>query len=417
MCVRRPDSVRQLEYKSNRLPRSFRLLWAAAAASNIGDGLRITALPLLATTVTTDARAIAGVTIAERIPWLIFILPGGAWADRYDRRMLRVCLDVVRGLVMASLVYTIAVHQLTIVAIYIVTALLASAEAIVDSSSTALVPATVEAHDLVRAGSRLSATEVLTNELIGPPLGGLLFGLAIVVPFGIDAASFFVAALIMMMLPGNFHPGATKAARAPLRREIGEGFRWLWRHRALRNLALISMVLAAATFIGNSVFVLFATQTLKLSGFGFGLLLVPGAVGGIIGSMLASRLHRYPPRFVLFGSLMTTGVVTALTAAVSSPLLASLLWGTASLTSMIWIVLTVALRQRVIPRHLLGRVGASYRFLMYAGMPLGAFLGGFLAKSFNVRTALAVDGLAFLAFGPVVFMLLREVTSSGEPGV
>ena len=409
--------MRQLEYKSNRLPRSFRLLWAAAAASNIGDGLRITALPLLATTVTTDARAIAGVTIAERIPWLIFILPGGAWADRYDRRMLRVCLDVVRGLVMASLVYTIAVHQLTIVAIYIVTALLASAEAIVDSSSTALVPATVEAHDLVRAGSRLSATEVLTNELIGPPLGGLLFGLAIVVPFGIDAASFFVAALIMMMLPGNFHPGATKAARAPLRREIGEGFRWLWRHRALRNLALISMVLAAATFIGNSVFVLFATQTLKLSGFGFGLLLVPGAVGGIIGSMLASRLHRYPPRFVLFGSLMTTGVVTALTAAVSSPLLASLLWGTASLTSMIWIVLTVALRQRVIPRHLLGRVGASYRFLMYAGMPLGAFLGGFLAKSFNVRTALAVDGLAFLAFGPVVFMLLREVTSSGEPGV
>ena len=409
--------MRQQEHKSTRLPRSFRLLWAAAAASNIGDGLRITALPLLATTVTTDPRAIAGVTIAERIPWLIFILPGGAWADRYDRRVLRVCLDLVRGVLMASLVYTIAVHRLTIVAIYIVTALLASAEAIVDSSSIALVPATVEPYDLVRAGSRLASTQVLTNELIGPPLGGLLFGLAMIVPFGVDAASFFVAALIMMMLPGNFHPGATKAARAPLRREIGEGFRWLWRHRALRNLALISMVLAAATFIGNSVFVLFATQTLKLSGFGFGLLLVPGAVGGIIGSMLASRLHRYPPRFVLFGSLMTTGVVTALTAAVSSPLLASLLWGTASLTSMIWIVLTVALRQRVIPRHLLGRVGASYRFLMYAGMPLGAFLGGFLAKSFNVRTALAVDGLAFLAFGPVVFMLLREVTSSGEPGV
>jgi MFS family permease len=415
--IRRRDSVRQREGRSTRLPRSFRLLWAAAAASNIGDGLRITALPLLATTVTTDPRAIAAVTIAERIPWLIFILPGGAWADRYDRRMLRVILDVARGVVMASLVYTIAVHQLTIVAIYIVTALLASAEAIVDSSSTALVPATVEAHDLVRAGSRLFSTEVLTNELIGPPLGGLLFGLAMIVPFGIDAASFFAAAVIMMMLPGNFQPGATKAARAPLRNEIGEGFRWLWQHRALRNLALISMVLAAATFIGNSVFVLFATQTLKLSGFGFGLLLVPGAVGGIIGSMLASRLHRYPLRMVLFGSLMTSGLVTALTAAVSSPLLASLLWGTASLTSMIWIVLTVALRQRVIPQHLLGRVGASYRFLMYAGMPVGAFLGGFLAKSFSVRTALAVDGLAYLVFSPVVFMLLREVTSSGEAGV
>ena len=417
MCVRRPDSVRQQEHKSTRLPRSFRLLWAAAAASNIGDGLRITALPLLATTVTTDPRAIAGVTIAERIPWLIFILPGGAWADRYDRRVLRVFLDLVRGVLMASLVYTIAVHRLTIVAIYIVTALLASAEAIVDSSSIALVPATVEPYDLVRAGSRLASTQVLTNELIGPPLGGLLFGLAMIVPFGVDAASFFAAALIMMMLPGNFQPGATKAARAPLRLEIGEGFRWLWRHRLLRNLALISMVLATAAFVGNSVFVLFATQTLKLSGLGFGLLLVPGAVGGIIGSMLASRLRRYPLRVVLFGAIFTSGVVTALTAAVSSPLLASLLWGTASLTSMIWIVLTVALRQRVIPKHLIGRVGASYRFLMFAGMPIGALLGGYLAESFSVRTALAVDGLAYLAFSPLGVLLLRDVTSSGEAGV
>jgi MFS family permease len=414
VCVRCPDSVRQQEYQSTRLPRSFRLLWAAAAASNIG--LRITALPLLATTVTTDPRAIAGVTIAERIPWLIFILPGGAWADRHDRRVLQVRLDFIRGVVMASLVYLIAVHRLTIVAIYIVTALLASAEAIVNSSSTALVPATVEAHDLVRAGSRLSSTEVLTNELIGPPLGGLLFGLAMIVPFGVDAASFFAAAVIMMMLPGTFHPGVTKAERAPLRSEIAEGFRWLWRNRALRNLALISFVLGAAAFISNSVFVLFATQTLKLSGFGFGLLLVPGAVGGIIGSMLASRLHRYPLQMILFSSIITGGVVITLTSAVSSALLASLLWGTGSLTSMVWIVLTVALRQRVIPQHLLGRVGASYRFLVYAGMPVGALLGGILAESFSIRTALAVNGLAYLAFSPIVLILLRDVTSSDVAG-
>ncbi len=408
--------MRQPEHASTRLPRSFRLLWTAAAASNIGDGLRITALPLLATTVTTDPRAIAGVTIAERIPWLLFILPGGAWADRYDRRMLQVRLDLVRGVVMASLVCTIAAHQLTIVVIYIVTALLASAEAIVNSSSVALVPGTVEAYDLVRAGSRLASTQVLTNELIGPPLGGLLFGLAMIVPFGVDAVSFFAAALIMMMLPGSFQPGATKAALAPLRRDIGEGFRWLWQHHGLRNLALISMALGAAAFVGNSVFVLFATQTLKLSGLGFGLLLVPGAVGGIIGSMLASRLRRFPLPVVLFSAIVVSGIVTALTAAVSSPLLASLLWGTASLTSMIWIVLTVALRQRVIPQHLLGRVGASYRFLVFAGMPVGALVGGLLAESFSVRTALAVDGLAYLAFSPVVLILLREVTSSGDAG-
>ncbi len=68
------------------LPRNFRLLWGATALSNVGDGLRLVALPLLATSVTDDPRLIAGVTVAERLPWLFFILPGGAWADRYDRR-------------------------------------------------------------------------------------------------------------------------------------------------------------------------------------------------------------------------------------------------------------------------------------------------------------------------------------------
>jgi MFS family permease len=79
------------------LPHEFKLLWGATALSNIGDGLRIVALPLLATSITTDPRLIAGVTVAERLPWLIFILPGGAWADRFDRRVLRMRLDMARA--------------------------------------------------------------------------------------------------------------------------------------------------------------------------------------------------------------------------------------------------------------------------------------------------------------------------------
>jgi MFS family permease len=92
------------------LPRPFRILWAATALSNIGDGLRLTALPLLATSVTTDPRAIAGVAVAERMPWLVLILPGGAWADRHDRRKLRLRLDIARGAVMTGLVALIVMH-------------------------------------------------------------------------------------------------------------------------------------------------------------------------------------------------------------------------------------------------------------------------------------------------------------------
>ena len=396
------------------LPRPFRILWAATALSNIGDGLRLTALPLLATSVTTDPRAIAGVAVAERIPWLVLILPGGAWADLHDRRKLRLRLDLARGAVMTGLVALIVMHQLSMAIIYVVAALVASAEAVVDSSSMALVPATVGKADLERAGSRLASTEILTNELIGPPLGGLLFSAAVAVPFGIDAFSFLSAAATMSMMRGNFATEVEERSGEPMVRQIADGFRWFWKRPALRNLALIGTVLGTASFISSSVFVLFATQTLGLSPTGYGLLLVPGAVAGIAGSMMAPKLVRYPLRLVLGTVIAAEGVITLVMSRMASPILVAIISATGALIGITWNVLTVALRQRVIPNHLLGRVGASFRFLVYVGMPFGALAGGFLAKAFGVRAAFAVNGVIFVTIGLATPFLLRGITSENE---
>ena len=375
--------------------------------SNVGDGLRIVALPLLATSITTDPRLIAGVTIAERIPWLIFILPGGAWADRFDRRVLRMRLDIARAVLMSLLVAVIALDRVSMVAIYVVAALLASAEAVVDSSSMALVPATVDHRDLERAGGRLTSTELVTNDLVGPPLGGLLFGLAIAAPFGIDALSFAAAALLMSMMAGSYRSGAVRVEGSALRGEIAEGFRWLWHDPLLRRLATISTALGTASYIGNAVFVLFARETLGLSAFGYGLLLVPGALGGIAGSLLAPRLRRYPLRLALAGSVLGSGLTTWIMSGVSSPVAASLLAAGSLGFVMIWNVLTVALRQRVIPNDLLGRVGASYRFLVFLGMPFGALLGGILANQYGVRDAIFVSGSVLVFLGVSIPFLLH----------
>jgi MFS family permease len=396
------------------LPRAFRTLWAATALSNIGDGLRLTALPLLATSVTTDPRAVAGVAVAERLPWLVLILPGGAWADRHDRRRLRLRLDLARGAVMFGLVMLILTDRLSIVAIYAVAALLASAEAVVDSSSMALVPATVGEADLERAGSRLASTEIVTNELIGPPLGGLLFSAAVAVPFGIDAFSFFSAAATISTLRGNFATEVEERSEEPMIRQIADGFRWFWKRRVLRNLALVSTVLGTASFIGGSVFVLFGTQTLGLSPTGYGFLLVPGAVAGVTGSMMAPRLTRYPLAPLLGTIITAEGVTTLIMSRLSSPILVAIIGATGGLVAMIWNILTVALRQRVIPNHLLGRVGASYRFLVYVGMPFGALAGGFLAKAYGVRNALAVNGAILLTIGLAIPLLLRGITNENE---
>ena len=394
------------------LPRNFRLLWAATALSNLGDGLRLVAMPLLATSVTSDPRLIAGVTVAQRLPWLFFILPGGAWADRFDRRRLRVRLDIARAAVMVVLVAAIVADQASIIVIYVVAVLLASAEAVVDSSSMAMVPSTVAGPDLERAVGRLGSTELAMNDLVGPPLGGLLFGLAIAAPFGVDAMTFAGAALVMGLMSGSYRP-ATAApvsqARPSMRASLAEGVRWLWNYRLLRTLALVSTALGTASFIGNAVFVIFATDTLELSDFGYGLLLVPGALGGIAGSLVAPRFTRFPLRRTLPIAVIGSGASTWLMALTSSPFLVGALSAVSLGSVMVWNVLTLALRQRLIPDEMLGRVGASYRFLVYLGMPFGALVGGLLANQYGVRSAIFVSGSALVLVGLILPVVLRGV--------
>jgi predicted MFS family arabinose efflux permease len=395
------------------LPRNFRLLWGATALSNLGDGLRLVAMPLLATSVTSDPRLIAGVTVAQRLPWLFFILLGGALADRYDRRLLRMRLDIARALVMGVLVAAILLDQTSIAVIYVAAVLLSSAEAVVDSSSMAMVPATVDAPDLERAIGRLGSTELAMNDLVGPPLGGLLFGLAIAAPFGIDALTFAGAALVMGLMTGSYRPAALPTSavgdRTPMRASLAQGIRWLWNHRLLRTLALVSTALGTASFIGTAVFVIFATETLGLSEFGYGVLLVPGAVGGIAGSLIAPRFRRFPLRVTLSVSVVGSGASTWLMALTSSPIVVGALSAVSLGSVMVWNVLTLALRQRVIPDEMLGRVGASYRFLVYLGMPFGALAGGLLANAFGVRSAIFVSGSVLVTVGLMLPVVLRGV--------
>ena len=392
------------------LPRNFRLLWTATALSNLGDGLRLVAMPLLATSVTSDPRLIAGVTVAQRLPWLFFILPGGAWADRFDRRVLRMRLDMARAAVMAVLVGAIVLDQASIVVIYLVAAALASAEAIVDSSSMAMVPATVDGPDLERAVGRLGSTELAMNDLVGPPLGGLLFGLAVAAPFGVDAMTFAGAALVMGFMGGRYRPAAVVAPsgeRPTMRASLAEGIRWLWAHRLLRTLALVSTALGTASFIGNAVFVIFAVDTLGLSDVGYGLLLVPGALGGIAGSLIAPRFKRFALRRVLPIAVFGSGAATWLMAVAPSAILVGALSAVSLGSVMVWNVLTLALRQRLIPDEMLGRVGASYRFLVFLGMPFGALVGGLLANEFGVRSAIFVSGSVLVMIAILLPLVLR----------
>jgi len=239
----------------------------------------------------------------------------------------------------------------------------------------------------------------------------LLFGLAIAVPFGVDAATFAVAALVMGFMSGSYQPAAAAAMaddRPTMRASLAEGIRWLWNQRLLRTLAIVSTALGTASFIGNAVFVIFAIDTLGLSDFGYGILLVPGALGGIAGSLIAPKFRRYPLRRTLPFAVVGSGAATWFMAVTSSPILVGVLSGVSLGSVMVWNVLTLALRQRLIPDEMLGRVGASYRFLVYLGMPFGALVGGLLANQFGVRSAIFVSGSLLIFVGLTLPLVLRN---------
>ena len=393
---------------ATRLPSSFWRLWAASGVSNIGDGIRAAALPLLATELSSDPRVIAGVAVCQQLPFLLFALVGGVASDRLDRRWLRVRLDALRFIAVALFTLLIVMDQASIVILFAVTLVISAAEVVVDNTTTALVPSLVEDHQLERAGGIMASTFLIGGSLIGPPLGGVLFATAIAVPFGADAATFLIAAIVAASIPGSFRPEQQASdVGTSMVAQIKAGMAWLWKHRLLRNLALLSTMLGFVNMMFNSVLVLLARDTLDLGAFGFGLLLVPSAIGGVIGSLLAQRFRTTPLPLVLTAVVVISAVAIAATGMTTIVVLVGLLTAVDSCAVVVWNVLTIALRQRMIPDHLLGRVTASYSFFVFLAMPLGALAGGFLAAATSVPTVFVVAGCVQLVIACIVPFAVR----------
>ena len=398
----------------------FQRLLLATGISNIGDGVRVVAIPLLATGFTDDPRLIAGVVAAGRLPWLLFLLPGGALADRFDRLRMRVVLDLFRAAVGLGFMVLVATGHAGLASLYAVTVLLSSAEAIVDSSSMALVPALVDAGDLEYGVGRLQGAEIVAGELAGPVLGGVLFTIALSAPFAVDAASFALSAVIAMTIKGSFRVAQPERAAgvgargsiAEMGRSIREGLAWLWSQPVLRNLALVSGLLSFMSFAFLGVLVVFATDDLGLSASQFGLLMIPSAIGGIAGAWGAPRLRSLPLAVVVGGAVVTTGVADMAISRSSSIVMVAALLVIDAAGILVWNVLIVAFRQRIIPTELLGRVGACYRFLLFLGAPVGAMAGGALADVAGARATILASGAGTALSGLVVWFVVSRAMAA-----
>jgi MFS family permease len=396
--------------------RGFRRLWAAVGVSNLGDGVASAALPLLAAALTRDPALVAGLAIAQQLPWLLFALPAGAIVDRSDRRVLMWRTDAVRGLALIAFALLVALDQGSLALLYALAFALGTAETLFDTAYRSLLPRLVPRDELERANARLHGAEIVANRFAGPPLGGLLFAAAASAPLFLDAGSFLLAALAVFAIGGSFRPSAARVDAAPIRAAVGEGLRWLAGHRLLRSLAVVVSVWHLVWAAGNAILVLYAQELLGLGSAGYGILLAAGAAGSLVGTVVAPRLAALlGRRLALAGSVALAGVAELGLAMTSSWLVAAIALGIAGACAVVWNVITVALRQRLAPEQLLGRVNGAYRFAAMGAVAVGAGLGGILA-SVELRLPFIVAAVTLAVTAVGLLLVSRDRAWSRELG-
>jgi MFS family permease len=369
-------------------------LWVSSASSNLADGVFWIAFPLFAIQLTDSPALIAGVVVVSRLPWLVFVLFAGALADRLDRRRTMVAIAALRTGVAAALAAGILADVVNLPILYLTAFVLGVGETLFDTAAQSIMPNIVDRDRLSQANGRLYAAELTTNQFVGPPLGGLLAGVAVALAFAGSALAFAVAAVGLSLLVGSFRPAPERPTS--IVEDIREGLAHLWHNTVLRTLAIMVGVMNLAGAATFAILVLYAVAPgpMGLDEVGFGMLMTAMGIGSLAGSLVVERVERRLGRARLLALAVLVGaVMMAVPGITPNAWIVGASFAASGLVFMMWNVVTVSLRQRIVPDRLLGRVNASYRLLAWGGQPLGAMLGGVAAEVFGLQAVFLLAGV------------------------
>lgn len=388
-----------------RVPAGYGVFWGASTVSALGDGVRVAALPLLAAAVTRDPAAIAVVTAAGFLAWPVLGLVGGALSDRLDRRRSMWMVNAARALMLGvlSLVF-MTFGSLPIAALAALAFALGAAETVYDNAAIGFLPRILPPDALATGNARLFTSQLTATQLIGPPLGGILFTVGAIIPLVLDGLTFAVsAALVAALRCAPVSATRPEGRTSTLRAEIADGVAWLWKDRILRTMAFITTALGAVSGALLALLVVYADRQLHTTGAGYGFLLSAFAVGSITGALFAPRLlHSLPLGRILGASVLAAVLTFAGLAVTTNALVAAVILAVLGVAVSTWNVTSVTTRQRIVPNHLLGRVSSAYRVSALSFTAIGALGAGILARATSIPITLgacAAVALLGLLFG------------------
>jgi transmembrane secretion effector len=388
-----------------RMGKSFRWLMGSSWVSNLGDGIGVAAGPLLIASETQDPLLVALGALLQRLPWLLFGLYAGVLADRIDRRLLVVAVDLMRAAVLAVLAATLITGEVSIAVVLVAMLLVGTAEVFADTTTGTLLPMVVAKADLGIGNARLLSGVLTMNQLAGPAVGAVLFAAGRAWPFLTQSLCVALGAILIsrMRLPAI----ERRTGTSHLRRDVLEGLRWTWRHAAIRTLTLTIVTFNITWGAAWSVLVLYSSHRLGLGAVGFGLLTTISAAGGIVGTASYDWLERR----VSLANLMRVGLVvetfTHLVLAVTTTAWVAMtmlfIWGS---QIFIWGTTSGAVRMRAVPIELQGRVGSLYLIGVYGGILAGQALGGVIARIWGITGPF---WFAFAGSALILALIWREL--------
>jgi MFS family permease len=371
--------------------------WTGQTISNLGSSITLFALPLLVFKISGSALDLGIASAATFLPYLLFGLILGAWADRVNRKRMMIGTDIGRSLIIVSIPLMFALGVLTIWWIYIVAFIHATLTICFEAGEFAAIPSLVNKDDLVTANGRIQASYSGAS-IVGPLLAGVLVTL---IPLSalllIDSFSFLASSFSLALISISFNK-SEKRAPTSIRSDVVEGLRYVFSNPILRN---ISIMMALVNFVGSTAYaqlIFFAKSQLQATDFQASLLYSAGSLGVVILALAAGPLRKHWSfSTVALGALMLEGILTVVFSLMQMYWVAVVLWTLIGGLGILFNINTSSLRQTIVPNHLLGRVMSIASVIAWSAIPLGSLLGGF-AISWTQNVALVYGVIGALIF-------------------
>lgn len=412
--------------------RGFTSLVMVQGVSVLGNQIMSIALPLLTLELTGSPSQAGVVAGLGSVPYLLFSLAAGALVDRWEHRTVLMACNAMRAVVILWVPLAHAAGVLDVTQLYVLSLVTGTAFVFFNIAELAALPQVVPKQHLQKASSVNAVTES-TSGLFGPGVGGALVGLGSTPVVGgvlallVAAVSYGVSVLPLFALPRSRrhqrHRRPTAAKPTPAEKPggpgepskpglgsaIAEGLAYLWRHRTIRRIAILSAALNLLFSPAYLAVIVLAGKELRMSDASVGLVFSLGGAAGIVGGLLAPRIgRRLPQEKVIVGSLVAWAVVMPLLPWAMSPAMLVAGWVLVTLISPVYDVNQLSYRLSLISEELQGRVNSTFRFIAWGLRPVAVGVGGVVTAALGPRATLGISaaGMALLAVGAALTGLM-----------